>query len=85
MRLSDFVLERVIMSAAIDNKNWWQHSVVYQIYPRSFFDENGDGIGDIKGITMKLDYLKKLGVDMIWLRFEKLSLYKHQNDFGFLF
>lgn len=50
------------------HKNWWHHSVVYQVYPRSFFDSNGDGIGDIHGITMKLDYLKKLGADIIWLR-----------------
>ncbi|CAF1105123.1 unnamed protein product [Rotaria sordida] len=49
------------------NKNWWHHSVVYQIYPRSFFDSNDDGIGDLNGITMKLDYLKKLGVDILWL------------------
>ncbi len=53
------------------HKDWWHHSVVYQIYPRSFFDSNGDGIGDLHGITMKLDYLKKLGVDIIWLRLEK--------------
>jgi oligo-1,6-glucosidase/glucan 1,6-alpha-glucosidase len=53
------------------HKNWWHHSVVYQIYPRSFFDSNGDGIGDIHGITMKLDYLKKLGADIIWLRLEE--------------
>lgn len=51
-----------------ETNNWWQHSVVYQIYPRSFFDSNGDGIGDINGITMKLDYLKTLGVDIIWIR-----------------
>ena len=50
------------------HKDWWHHSVVYQIYPRSFFDSNGDGIGDLNGITMKLDYLKKLGADIIWLR-----------------
>ncbi|CAF2990292.1 unnamed protein product [Rotaria sp. Silwood2] len=49
------------------SKDWWHHSVVYQIYPRSFFDSNGDGIGDLNGITMKLDYLKKLGVDILWL------------------
>jgi oligo-1,6-glucosidase len=53
-----------------ENHNWWHHSIVYQIYPRSFFDSNGDGIGDINGITMKLDYLKKLGVDIILLRLE---------------
>lgn len=52
-------------------KDWWHHSVVYQIYPRSFFDANGDGIGDLAGITLKLDYLKKLGVDIVWLRYVK--------------
>lgn len=48
-------------------KYWWQSTVVYQIYPRSFMDSNNDGIGDIKGITSKLDYLKKLGIGAIWL------------------
>lgn len=48
-------------------KIWWKESVVYQIYPRSFYDSNGDGIGDIKGIIQKLDYLKDLGIDIIWL------------------
>lgn len=46
---------------------WWKEAVVYQVYPRSFKDSNGDGIGDLKGITSKLDYLKKLGVNVIWL------------------
>ena len=46
---------------------WWKEAAVYQIYPRSFLDSNGDGIGDINGITMRLDYLKALGVDVIWL------------------
>ncbi|MDR3741775.1 MAG: alpha-glucosidase [Terracidiphilus sp.] len=46
---------------------WWKQAVVYQIYPRSFADSNGDGIGDLNGITEHLDYLKKLGVDVIWL------------------
>lgn len=47
--------------------DWWKKSVVYQVYPRSFMDANGDGIGDLKGITQKLDYLAELGVDVIWL------------------
>ena len=48
-------------------KNWWKDSVVYQIYPRSFKDSNGDGFGDLQGIIEKLDYLKELGIDVIWL------------------
>ena len=46
---------------------WWKEEVVYQIYPRSFKDSNGDGIGDIRGILEKLDYLKALGITMLWL------------------
>ena len=49
------------------NQFWWQKAAVYQIYPRSFMDSNGDGIGDIKGITSKLDYIRDLGTDVIWL------------------
>lgn len=55
--------------------NWWKNAVVYQIYPRSFMDSNNDGIGDLKGITQKLDYLKELGVDIIWLS----PVYKSPN------
>ncbi|MDR3595012.1 alpha-glucosidase [Clostridium sp.] len=58
------------------NKKWWKESIVYQIYPRSFNDTNGDGIGDIKGIVEKLDYLKELGIDVIWLS----PVYKSPND-----
>jgi alpha-glucosidase len=50
-----------------DGHQWWQHAVFYEIYPRSFADSNNDGIGDLKGITSKLDYLKDLGVDAIWI------------------
>ncbi|MEI3336006.1 MAG: alpha-glucosidase [Clostridium sp.] len=57
-------------------KRWWHSSVVYQIYPRSFNDSNGDGIGDLKGIIEKLDYLKELGIDVIWLS----PVYKSPND-----
>lgn len=49
------------------NKKWWHDKVAYQIYPKSFLDSNGDGIGDLKGIISKLDYLKELGIDLIWL------------------
>jgi oligo-1,6-glucosidase len=55
---------------------WWKESTVYQIYPRSFMDSNGDGIGDLQGIISKLDYLKKLGIDVIWLS----PVYKSPND-----
>ncbi|MBE4906843.1 alpha-glucosidase [Bacillus luteolus] len=57
-------------------KKWWKEAVVYQIYPRSFKDSNGDGIGDIKGITSKLDYLQELGIDVVWLS----PVYKSPND-----
>ena len=58
------------------SKKWWHNSVVYQIYPRSFYDSNNDGIGDLNGIISKLDYLKDLGVDVIWLS----PVYKSPND-----
>ncbi len=58
------------------NKTWWKEAVIYQIYPRSFMDSNGDGIGDIKGITSRLDYLKYLGVDVLWLS----PIYQSPND-----
>jgi oligo-1,6-glucosidase len=57
-------------------KAWWKESVVYQIYPRSFKDGNGDGIGDLRGIIQKLDYLKELGVNVVWLS----PVYKSPND-----
>ena len=51
----------------MSSNKWWKSAVIYQIYPRSFADSNGDGIGDIKGIISKLDYLQKLGINAIWL------------------
>ena len=58
------------------NRTWWKEAVIYQIYPRSFMDSNGDGIGDLKGITSRLDYLKDLGIDVIWLS----PIYQSPND-----
>ena len=60
-----WIVEEYVVESV--EKKWWKESVVYQIYPRSFKDSNGDGIGDLNGITEKLDYLKELGVDVIWL------------------
>ncbi|WP_252225008.1 alpha-glucosidase [Clostridium sp. ZBS2] len=57
-------------------KNWWKEAIGYQIYPRSFKDSNGDGIGDLRGIISKLDYLKDLGIDVIWI----CPMYKSPND-----
>ncbi len=57
-------------------RTWWKEAVVYQIYPRSFMDSNGDGIGDLNGITSRLDYLKELGVDVLWLS----PVYQSPND-----
>ena len=57
-------------------RKWWHQSVVYQIYPRSFMDSNGDGIGDIRGIIQKLDYLATLGIDVVWLS----PVYESPND-----
>lgn len=56
--------------------SWWKEAVVYQIYPRSFLDSNGDGIGDLRGIISRLDYLKKLGIDVIWMS----PVYQSPND-----
>lgn len=58
------------------NACWWKEAVVYQIYPRSFMDSNGDGIGDLRGIISRLDYLKKLGIDVIWMS----PVYQSPND-----
>src|SRR5690625_6852200 len=62
------------------SKQWWKEAVVYQIYPKSFNDTTGKGTGDLKGIISKLDYLKELGIDVIWLT----PVYQSpQNDNGY--
>jgi alpha-glucosidase len=58
------------------NKKWWKEAVAYQVYPRSFKDSNGDGIGDLQGLIDKLDYLQELGIDVIWI----CPMYKSPND-----
>lgn len=62
-------------TAAIDKK-WWKEAVVYQVYPRSFKDSDGDGVGDLKGIISRLDYIKSLGIDAVWLN----PIYTSPND-----
>lgn len=59
---------------------WWRHAVIYQVYPRSFADADGDGVGDLPGITSRLPYLRELGVDAIWIS----PFYRSpQNDHGY--
>jgi oligo-1,6-glucosidase len=79
--LAMFASSAMCTSANAENSKgnervWWKEAVVYQIYPRSFKDSNGDGVGDLRGIISKLDYLKSLGVDVIWLN----PIYGSPND-----
>jgi oligo-1,6-glucosidase len=71
-----YLIVRQALGAAEMKKAWWKESVVYQIYPRSFYDSNGDGIGDLRGILQKLDYLEELGINVVWLS----PIYKSPND-----
>ncbi|HEX8811860.1 MAG TPA: alpha-amylase family glycosyl hydrolase, partial [Terracidiphilus sp.] len=72
--------QRAVASKTANAEDWWKNAVIYEIYPRSFQDSNGDGIGDLNGITERLDYLKNLGVDAIWLT----PVYPSpQVDFGY--
>jgi alpha-glucosidase len=83
-----FALGSTIASAAegnavpglADDPSWWKHAVIYEIYPRSFQDTNGDGVGDLQGITRRLDYLQGLGIDAIWIAPAYPS---PQVDFGY--
>ena len=75
----DFIFYLIVQAIAKGGnmlKKWWKEAVAYQIYPRSFMDSNGDGIGDLAGIISKLDYLKSLGIDLIWI----CPMYKSPND-----
>src|ERR1044071_9045167 len=63
-------------TVATTEKKWWKEAVVYQVYPRSFKDSDGDGVGDLKGIISKLDYIKSLGIDAVWLN----PIYTSPND-----
>src|SRR3954454_20398688 len=63
-----------------EGHKWWQHAVFYELYPRSFADSNNDGIGDLKGITGKLGYLRDLGIDAIWI---SPCFPSPQVDFGY--
>ena len=82
--LTASILSAQITAPPIDT-TWWKHAVVYEIYPRSFQDSNGDGIGDLNGITQRLDYLQSVAVDAIWispmypLPPSRLRLRRHSN------
>ena len=79
------LLTLVLLASCVSNKSdvsndqdhkWWKESIVYQIYPRSFKDSDGDGVGDLRGIISRLDYIKSLGVDVVWLN----PIYSSPND-----
>src|ERR1035437_7040174 len=65
--LAGATLQAQTKNPGVQARPWYQHAVFYEIYPRSFMDSNGDGVGDLKGIASKLDYLHALGVDAIWI------------------
>ncbi|MFY7890368.1 MAG: glycoside hydrolase family 13 protein [Spirosomataceae bacterium] len=73
---SERSLGQVVVTGKNQDKKWWKEAIVYQIYPRSFKDSNGDGIGDLKGIISKLDYIKSLGINTVWLN----PIYSSPND-----
>ena len=61
---------------SLQERSWWKEGIVYQIYPRSFKDTSGNGVGDLRGIIQKLDYIKSLGVTIVWLN----PIYESPND-----
>ena len=79
--IASFFLSVTILSNAQNTTDstqakWWKEAIVYQIYPRSFKDSDGDGVGDLKGIISQLDYLKSLGITAVWLN----PIYASPND-----
>ncbi|XP_051160996.1 maltase 2-like [Leptopilina boulardi] len=79
-KLSLFIIALVTTGVYSVNNDWWKDAIIYQIYPRSFKDSNGDGIGDLNGITMKMEHIKDIGVDALWLS----PIYTSpQVDFGY--
>src|ERR1700745_1044544 len=75
-----FILAGALAQTPAKTDPWWKHALIYEIYPRSFQDSNGDGVGDLNGITERLDYLHALGVDAIWIS----PMYPSpQVDFGY--
>jgi oligo-1,6-glucosidase len=75
LNIENGIAQKNTSTGTIDKK-WWKEAVVYQIYPRSFKDSDGDGIGDLKCIISKLDYIKELGIDVVWLN----PVYTSPND-----
>lgn len=67
LETSSFAIDIPAKPKVNELSDWWKDASVYQIYPASFYDSNGDGIGDVNGVAAKLDYIKNLGVDVIWL------------------
>ncbi len=74
--ISSLIYSQKISAQSANNQKWWKEAVVYQIYPRSFKDSDGDGVGDLKGIISKLDYIKSLGIDVVWIN----PVYSSPND-----
>ena len=70
--------QSVAKQSSDSDRAWWKEGIIYQVYPRSFKDSDGDGVGDLRGIIEKLDYISSLGVDMIWLN----PIYSSPNDAG---
>ena len=78
--LSIILFLSTVVHAQTSHQDWWKSTTVYQIYPRSFYDTDGDGLGDLNGIIQKLDYIKALGFESIWI---SPFFASPQRDFGY--